>query len=302
MSNATHSIDRTGLFMGAGAYLCWGLLPLYFKAVKSVPAVEVLANRICWALVLLLAITFITRRTDKLRAVFTSWRVVAMLGLSALLICLNWLTYIWAVQNSHVLEASLGYFLNPLINVLLGMIFLGERLNRVQSFAVALAAAGVAVLAAGAAAGLWISLTLALSFGFYGLVRKMAPVQSLEGLAVEAMLLLPIASGYLIWSAAVGTIAFGSSVSITVLLVLLGAVTAAPLLLFNAAARRLRYSTLGLLQYLAPTLQFMLAVLAFGEAMTTPHIICFALIWTGLIIYAGDGLRNARRMRPAPAE
>ncbi|MBW4329712.1 EamA family transporter RarD [Stakelama sp. CBK3Z-3] len=302
MTHGTHSIDRTGFFQGAGAYLMWGLLPLYFKAVIAVPAVEVLANRICWALVLLIAITAFTGRIDRLRSVFAHPRAVAMLAVSAVLICVNWLTYIWAVQNAHVLAASLGYFLNPLINVLLGMMFLGERLSRVQKMAVLLAAAGVAVLAVEAAAGLWISLTLALSFGFYGLVRKTAPAESLEGLTVEATLLLPVAGGYLIWRASHGGIALGSSPGITILLVLLGAVTAAPLLLFNAAAKRLRYATLGLLQYLAPTLQFLLAVLAFGEAMTGAHILCFTLIWIGLAIYAVDGVRSARRMRPAPIE
>ena len=296
---ATQTIDRTGLFQGAGAYLCWGLLPLYFKALEGVPAVEVLANRICWALVLLVAITFATRRMPQLRAVFANRRAVLMLGVSALLICLNWLTYIWAVQNAHVLPASLGYFLNPLVNVLLGMVFLGERLTRGQAVAVGIAACGVAVLASQAAAGLWISLTLALSFGLYGLVRKITPAESLEGLTVEATLLLPIAGGYLAFEAFSGTIALGSSPGITLLLVLLGAVTAAPLLLFNAAAKRLRYATLGLLQYLAPTLQFLLAVLAFGEAMTTAHIVCFAAIWTGLASYAVDGVRTTRRVRAA---
>jgi chloramphenicol-sensitive protein RarD len=202
------------------------------------------------------------------------------------------------VQNGHVLGASLGYFLNPLVNVLLGVVVLGERLKRMQMAAVALAAAGVAVLASGAGTGLWISLSLAFSFGLYGLMRKIAPVESLEGLTVETALLTPFALAYMAWLASNDALVFGDAPGLTALLVLAGAVTAVPLLLFAGAARLLPYSTLGLLQYLAPTLQFVLAITVFGEAMTPSHIVCFALIWAGLALYV---LSSVRKPRPVPA-
>ena len=222
--------------------------------------------------------------------------------LTAVLIGVNWLVYIYAVVSGHVLEGSLGYYLNPLFNVLLGVVLLKERLSRAQVFATLLAGAGVAVLAAGAGSGLWISLTLAFSFGLYGFLRKIAPVDSLEGLSIETALLAPIAAGWLFWLAADGSLRFGVlGPGTDVLLALGGAVTAIPLLLFTAAARRLPYSTLGFLQYLAPSLQFLLAVLVFGEAFTVPHMICFGAIWTALAIFSIDGWRSAARARAAPA-
>jgi chloramphenicol-sensitive protein RarD len=201
------------------------------------------------------------------------------------------------VFNGHVLAASLGYFLNPLVNVALGTIVLKERLTRGQGVAVALAAVGVAILAVEARDGLWISLTLALSFGLYGLVRKMAAVESLEGLTIETALLAPFGLAYLGWLAATGNVALGDDLRISLLLVLAGAVTATPLLLFAAAARRMRYSTLGLLQYLAPSIQFVLAITVFGEALETAQLACFALIWTACLIYAASSLSAHRRLQ-----
>lgn len=291
------NLDRRGLGFGLGAYLIWGFLPLYFLLLAGVTAGEIVADRIVWSLVLLIGILAVAGRFGKLLAVLRDTRTLGLLAISAALISVNWLVYIWAVQHDHVLAASLGYFLNPLVNVLIGVVVLGERLTRTQMAAAALAAAGVIVLAVGAGAGLWISLTLAVSFAFYGLVRKVAPVESLEGLTIETGLLTPIALGYMAWLASNDALVFGDAVGMTGLLVLAGAITAVPLLLFAGAARLLPYSTLGLLQYLAPTLQFLLAITVFGEVMTLSHIVCFALIWSGLALYV---FGSVRRPRPTP--
>jgi chloramphenicol-sensitive protein RarD len=216
------------------------------------------------------------------------------LVLTSALIGINWLVYIYAVMSGHVLEGSLGYYLNPLVNVLLGVVLLKERLSRFQKIAVGLAAAGVAVLAAGAGEALWISLTLAASFALYGYLRKVAPVDSLEGLSIETVILLPLALGWIVWLEQAGGGHFLETRSTDILLVLGGAVTAIPLLLFTAAARRLPYSTLGFLQYVAPSLQFLLAVLVFGEPLTTAHMVCFAAIWTALAIFVFEGVRTGR--------
>lgn len=285
---------RKGVLFGLGAYLSWGFLPVYFKLLGGVLPTEVVAQRVLWSVLLLVVLITAARRWEHLRAAIRDPKAVRILLCSSILIAANWLIYIWAIGARHVLETSLGYFLNPLVNVVMGVALLKERLTRAQGIAVALAAAGVSVLAVGASSGLWISLALAGTFATYGLLRKIAPVDSLEGLTIETLLLSPAAALYLWWLARQGGIAFGGDGGVSALLAFGGIVTAVPLLLFAAAARRLRYSTLGLLQYLAPTIQFLLAVLAYGEPMTTAHIICFALIWTGLAVFAADGLRRAR--------
>ncbi|TKD52079.1 EamA family transporter RarD [Sphingomonas baiyangensis] len=281
------------------AYGIWGMLPLFFLPLAAASAGEVVASRILWSLALLLAILGLRARFGRLRAAFADRRALVMLAASATCIAINWLIYIWAVQHGQVLAASLGYFLNPLVNVALGMIVLKERLSRVQAAAVGLAAIGVLVLAVQAAGALWISLGLAFSFAFYGLIRKLVAVESLEGLTVETILLTPPSIAWLAWLGAGGALAFGTTDIVTLFLILSGVVTAVPLLLFAAAARRLPYSMLGLLQYLAPTLQFLLAVLVLGETMTTAHIVCFACIWSGLLLYVAGNLGELRRPRPA---
>lgn len=290
---------RSGAGLGLGAYLLWGFLPLYFKAIDQVAPTETVAQRVLWSLLLMAALVAATRRWGALRAALANPRAMGLLALTALLIAGNWLLYIWAVVNDHVLETSLGYFLNPLVNVVMGVAFLKERLTRAQTIAVLLAAAGVSVLAVGAAGGLWISLGVAFSFASYGLLRKIAPVESLEGLTIETILLAPFAAAYIWWLGSQDALSFGDGLGVSTLLALGGVATAVPLLLFAAAARRLRYSTLGLLQYVAPTIQFLLAVLAFGEPLTTAHILCFAAIWSGLALYAADGLRSRPAARPA---
>lgn len=296
---APERLDRTGLLQGLGAYGIWGLLPLFFWLLDGVDAGEVVAMRVLWSVALLGGLILLLRRGPALAAALRSRRAMGFLAISAALISVNWLVYIWAIQHHHVLEASLGYFLNPLVNVLLGVVLLRERLGVAQIAAVALAGLGVAILAAGAGQGIWISLTLAFTFGFYGLVRKIAPVESLEGLAIETAILAPFAGIYLYWLSGHAGLGFGQTPLWTVALALSGIVTATPLLLFAAAARRLPYSTLGLLQYLAPTMQFVLAITFFGETMTLAHAICFALIWTGLAVYAVSGTISARRRRLA---
>jgi chloramphenicol-sensitive protein RarD len=294
------SSRRTGLLLGLGAYFVWGVLPLYFKAIDHVSALEIVCHRIVWSLLFLLALATLTRRWPGIRAALATPRVVTTLIVTSLLIGANWLIWIYAVVSGHVLEGSLGYFLNPIVNVLYGVFLLKERLTRFQTFAVFLAAAGVAVLAAGASGAIWISLSLAFSFATYGYLRKVAPVDSIEGLTIEtAMLTLPALAWILILQRS-GTGAFlAGDTNTDVLLVAGGVITAVPLLLFTAAARRLPYSTLGFLQYIAPSLQFLLAVVAFGEHFTFAHALCFGAIWTALVIFVFESVRMAGKARAA---
>lgn len=296
-SQAPQRLDRTGLTQGLAAYVCWGILPLFFWLLSAVDAGEVVAARVLGSLAFLAILIVALRRLPALAAIFRDRRTLGLLGISAALISVNWLVFIWAVQHHHVLESSLGYFLNPLVNVLLGVVVLRERLGPAQLAAVALAAIGVAVLAIGAGDGIWISLTLAFSFGFYGLVRKVVPAGALEGLAIETAILSPIALTYLVWLSGAHGLTWGEGGVTTAALAVSGIVTAIPLLLFAGAARRLPYSTLGLLQYIAPTMGFISAITFFGEAMTLAHAICFACIWTGLAIVAIHGTLIARRRR-----
>lgn len=291
---AAGSEAAIGVGLGLGAYLIWGFLPLYMKAVGSVPATEILAHRIFWSVLLLGGVVTALRRWSAIAALLRAPRTLGVLLLTALLIAGNWLTYIWAVNAGHVLDTSLGYFINPLVNVALGVLVLRERLRRAQLAAVALAGIGVASLAIAVGSLPWISLVLAFSFGLYGLLRKIAPVDPLTGLFAETALLAPLCLAYLGWLAAAGASSFGASAGIDLLLVLSGLLTAAPLLMFAAAGKRLRYATVGLLQYVAPTIQFLLAVFLYGEALTGAHLVTFALIWAGLAIYAADALRAAR--------
>ncbi|MEA3044852.1 MAG: chloramphenicol-sensitive protein RarD [Sphingomonadales bacterium] len=298
-----HGNQRAGLLFGLGAYLLWGVLPLYFKLLKSVSPTEIVAHRILWSLVLLAILVLLWRRWPAIRAAAATSRILMTLAVTALLIAINWLIYIWAVLNGHVLAGSLGYYLNPLVNVLLGVVLLKERLTRGQAAAVALAALGVAVLALRAADGLWISLALASSFGLYGFIRKIAPVDALEGLTIETAMLAPVSLVWILWLQQQGQGGFAAYDSATTaLLVLGGAVTAIPLLLFNAAAKRLPYSTLGFLQYIAPSIQFLLAVLVFGETFSPAHALCFAAIWSALLIFAWEGLRLGRARARAAAQ
>jgi chloramphenicol-sensitive protein RarD len=251
-----------------------------------------------WAFLVLAALCVAQRRGREIAAVFQARRTAAVLALAAAFIALNWLGYVWAVANARVLETSLGYYMNPLLNVLFGVAVLGERLERPVQVAVAIAAAAVAWLAVSAGHVPWIALLLATSFALYGLMRKLAPVGAVVGLLVETAFLLPLAGGYLAWAAATGRSAFVSSgATLGVLLALSGPVTAIPLLFFAGAARRLPLSTLGFLQYLSPTLQFLLAVLVYREPFDRARLVAFVLIWIALAVFAWH---SARRGAPEP--
>ena len=290
--------DQGGLPYALGAYTIWGFVPLFFKLLTSVPPVEVLAQRIVWSLPLCFLIMLFRRQVGDYLAALKDWRVLRMLLASSVLIALNWLVYIHAVFSDHVLAASLGYYLNPLVNVMLGMIFLGERLSRLQALAVVIAAIGVAILLAGALDTLWISLTLALSFGTYGLIRKTAPVGSLPGLAIETTLLLPIALAAAVWFIWIGDgRGFGSGAQISWLLAAGGVVTAIPLLLFATAARRMSYAALGFVQYLAPSLAFLLSLFVFDEPLKPAQLACFLLIWASIAVFSFDMWRKMRADR-----
>jgi chloramphenicol-sensitive protein RarD len=289
---------RGGLPYALAAYTIWGFVPLFFKLLESVPAVEVLAQRIIWSLPLCFLIMVFRRQITGYLAALRDPRVLRMLLASALLIAVNWLVYIFAIFTGHVLAASLGYYLNPLINVMLGMLFLGERLGRLQLVAVVIAGIGVAILLAGALDTLWISLTLALTFGFYGLIRKIVPVGSLPGLAIETTLLMPLALAAAGWYLWVGDgRGFGADSSISLLLMAGGIVTAVPLLLFATAARRMSYAALGFAQYLAPTLQFLLGLFAFHEPLKPVQLACFVLIWISIAVFSFDMWRKVRAER-----
>jgi len=288
---------RTGFVLGLAAYALWGVLPVYFKALAAVPAVDIVAHRILWSLPFLAALILLSRGWQKVRDALAQPRTLGMLLLTALLIGGNWLLYVYAVTSDHILAASFGYYLNPLANVLLGRFVLHERLNRLQWIAVAIAAAGISVLAAGALGQLWISLTLCVTFALYGLLRKIVPADAITGLGIETAILFPLAIAWLAWRHSTGAAVMGTNDAQTGLLLLAGVVSTTPLLLFTAAAKRLRYSTLGMLQFLAPTLQFAIAVL-YGERITWAHVAAFPAIWLALALYVTALLRAPRLPQP----
>ncbi|RZJ60811.1 MAG: EamA family transporter RarD [Acidovorax sp.] len=289
-----------GILYAALAYVAWGLFPLYFKQVADVPSLEVVMHRTLWSLVFVLAVLLVRRQWAWMGAVVRQPRVLAAFALSALLLSGNWLTYVWAVQNQHVVDASLGYFILPLVNVALGYVFLHERPRPGQWVAVAVAAAGVLWLTVQAGRLPWIALVLASSFGVYGLLRKVAALGALEGLALETMMLAPVAAIVLGWWAwqGQGAMVQGDAVTLGWLLVA-GPLTAVPLLLFAAGARLIPMSTLGILQYISPSLQFALGVWVFHEAFEPARLVGFVLIWAALCVYSAEGWWSVRRAEPA---
>ena len=282
---------RTGILSAASAFLCWGLFPLYFHAIGEVPPLQILAHRMLWSL-LFLVIVLAVRKQWAWLAVVRQPRVFGSFVASAVLLSVNWLIYIWAVNNNHVIEASLGYFINPLVNISLGYLLLKERLRPAQWMAIAVAALGVAWLTWQAGTVPWIALALAFSFGGYGLLRKTAALGALEGLSFETMVLFPVAAAYVVWLTVHGQNAFinTESTSTQLLLMAAGPITAIPLLLFASGARQIPLSVLGLLQYLSPTLQFLLGVWLFHEPFTPDRLVGFALIWAALALFAAEGL------------
>jgi chloramphenicol-sensitive protein RarD len=289
-----------GILYAAGAFIIWGLLPLYWHALDALPPLEILSHRIVWALLVTLILVAL-RRTGWawLTQALRTPRTLLTFGLSALLLSVNWWIYIWAVNNGHVIETSLGYFINPLVNVLLGVLFLKERLRPGQAFAVAVAACGVLYLTLQLGSPPWIALSLAVSFAIYGLLRKTANLGSLDGLTLETLLLALPALGFLLFLESRGQGAFPhAGPAISLLLLFGGALTAAPLLLFAAGARRVTLTTMGILQYIAPSIQFLLGLTYFQEPLSTQRLVGFALVWSALLIYTLEstfqGARAAR--------
>lgn len=287
-----------GVAYALGSFGLWGLFPLYFKAVSSVPAPEVLAHRVVWSVVFVGVLLLLVRQWGTVGAILADRRRRYRLIASSLLISANWLIFIWAVAHDRVLEASLGYFITPLVSVLLGRVVLGERLFRVQWLAVGLAAVGVTWMLVGVGVVPWVALGLAATFGSYGLVRKLADVPAIPGLFVETLIVGPPALAYLLWLGVEGVGEFGArGLGFDGLLIAAGLVTATPLILFAQATRRLRLASVGLFQYIVPTMQMLLAVFAFGEVFTPQHAITFGCIWIGLALYSASAFGGRERAR-----
>lgn len=288
---------RVGAAYGIGAYVFWGISPVYFKVIAAVPAAEVLAHRIIWSVLLLVVLVAVRREWAAIRAALVDRRRLLTLLCTGVLVGGNWYGFIWSIENHQLMQASLGYFINPLVSVLLGFVFLRERLRVGQWCSVAAATVAVVYLTHAEHTLPWLGLYLAVTFGLYGLLRKKIDVASHIGLTVETAFLLPVALTYLVYLMAVGSAAFTRvSVMLDLELFAAGAITTTPLLLFNAAARRLRLATLGFLQYLAPTGHFLLA-LCFGEPMSHARWVAFIVIWGALVLYSVDTARHARRPR-----
>ena len=291
-----------GILYAASAYVLWGLFPLYFSHLSTVPATEVLVHRVVWSLVFVLAVLAWRRQWAWLAPTLRQPRVIGAFVASALLLSCNWLTYIWSVNHGHVVDASLGYFITPLVNVLLGYTVLHERPRRLQWAALALATLGVVWLTVAAGQLPWIALVLAASFSGYGLLRKIAPLGALEGLSLETMLLaLPALVELLLWWGRGPTSFPSPDLATNLWLIGVGPLTAVPLLLFAAGARRISMTTLGLLQYIGPSIQFALGVWLFNEPFGGQRLIGFGLIWAALLVYSADGWRVSRRAVPAAA-
>ena len=294
----SHQQSASGVLLALGAFLIWGLSPIYFKSLRTIPAFEILLHRMVWSFLLLLPIVLATRRWQEFMAVICDWRKLSTLAVTTLLVSGNWFVYIWAVNHDRILEASLGYYINPLFNVLLGVVFLRERLRGLQVVSVVLAAIGVVYLTIHIGALPWISLVLALSFAFYGLIRKVAPVNALVGLTVETLLLCVPAAAYLFVIGTAGRGAFlHLNAATDLLLMCAGLVTAVPLLLFTAGARKIHFSTVGILQYCAPSCNFLIAILVYNEPMLQAQWVTFLLIWTALGLFSLDSMITYRNHR-----
>jgi chloramphenicol-sensitive protein RarD len=289
-----------GLLSATGAFLTWGLTPIYFKALAVVPAFQILLHRIIWSFVLLLTLLWLGKRWQAFTAALRNGRTLLILMASTTVVAVNWFLFIWAINSNHILQTSLGYYINPLVNVVLGLVFLKERLRRLQVLAVLLAGAGVLYLTLHHGRFPWVALTLAVSFGCYGLIRKVAPVEALEGLAVETLLLsLPAVAG-LLYLERLGSGAFlHHDWRVDLLLAGTAFITAVPLLLFTTGARLLPLRTMGFLQYLAPSCTFLLAVLVYHEPFAREQLLTFLVIWTALALYSLDAVITYRKTQAA---
>jgi chloramphenicol-sensitive protein RarD len=293
---------RDGLIAAFFAYIMWGVLPVYFKVVGDVSALEVLVHRIVWAVPFGALIIFARRQWPEVRRALTHKDMFSLLVLAAFLIAGNWFVYIWAVQTDRIFQASLGYYINPLLFTVVGVFFLGEKLHRFQTAAVFLAAAGVIVLTVSGGQFPWISLVLGTSFTAYGVIRKRVVIGGMPGLFVETLVLFPISAIYLIWLMSTGISAFTpGDLPMMGLLLMAGPVTVLPLLCFALAARRLNLSTVGFMQFIAPTLQFVTGIF-YGEELTPAHIVCFSFIWLAVALFSWDALRRSRAETPVVGE
>ncbi|AJQ96390.1 EamA family transporter RarD [Gynuella sunshinyii] len=292
------STQKSGVLFALSAYGIWGFLVIYFKVLKHVPAQEILIHRIFWSIIFtgLLLVAF--KNLNGLRTILHTPQKLMTLLLSSALIATNWLIFIWAIQHDRMLDASLGYYINPLVNILLGLVFLQEKLRRLQWFAVALAFSGVAIQLIAFGKLPWISLALAMSFGVYGLIRKQVQIDAQTGLFVETLILLLPAIIYVFWNDHNETFnMLNNSWQLNIWLILAGPFTSIPLILFAAGAKRLNYSTMGFFQYIAPSVMFLLAVFVFGEVFTLSKGVTFGFIWTALFIFSYDGIHQHRQQR-----
>ena len=287
---------KKGVLLAIGAYTMWGIAPIYFKTITFVPALEILSHRVIWSFFFLAIIIHFSHQWRNVVSIFQSKSKMLYLIATALLIGANWLIFIWAINANHMLDASLGYYINPLINVVFGMLFLGERLRKLQWFAVALAAIGVAIQIVVFGSVPVVAFALAISFAFYGLLRKKVSVNGQTGLFIETLVLVPAALIYLAWFADSATSSMANNeLNLNLLLISAGIVTTLPLLCFTGAATKLKLSTLGFFQYIGPSLMFLLAVLIYGEAFSTDKAITFTFIWGALVVFSYDGLTQGRK-------
>jgi chloramphenicol-sensitive protein RarD len=296
LSEQTPAKPLAGLFYSASAFLIWGISPIYWKALKSVPAVEIILHRVVWSFFFLMLLIVFSNRRHEFFTFIKTKKTLATMTLTALLVSCNWLIYIWAVNHDFLLQASLGYYINPLVNVLLGVVFLKERLRRYQLIAVMLAGAGVLYLTIFYGQFPWIALSLAASFGLYGLIRKMSPVGSLVGLTIETLILTIPSVICLIYLDNTGSGSFlNGRIQITLLLMGTSIITALPLLFFNLGAKRITLASLGFMQYIAPSCMFAMAVFIFHEPFIKAQLISFVMIWTALGIYSTDSVVYYRK-------
>ena len=288
---------KSGVIFAVSAYIMWGIAPLYFKLLTRVPALEILMHRIVWSVLVLCVLLFVRKKIPQVKKAISDSKVVRTLAISGFLLACNWLIFIWAVNNNQLLDASLGYFINPLFNVLLARLFLQESLSRLQLLAVFVALLGVALLVVSYAQIPWIALLLAITFSVYGLLRKKVNVDSMPGLLVESSLMLPFALLYWFIADTSRGNMLANSNELNLTLLMAGIVTTAPLLCFTAAAKRIRFTTLGFFQYIGPSLMFLMAILFFQEPLDMTRVITFALVWCGLLIYVVDSLRVYRKAK-----
>ncbi|QHJ12164.1 Protein RarD [Paraglaciecola mesophila] len=290
---------KSGVLFAIAAYTMWGIAPMYFKLIGQVPAMEILMHRIIWSVLVLVLLVAVTGKINKVKQAILNPKVMQILLISGLLLAANWFIFIWAINNNHLLDASLGYYINPLLNVFLGRIFLGERLRRMQKVAVGLALSGVAYFIVSYGQLPWVALALAGTFGIYGLLRKQVAVDSLPGLLIESVFLLPPAIVYWIWFAGEYSNMLTNDLPLNITLICAGIVTTAPLLCFTAAAKRIMFSTLGFFQYIGPSLMFVLAAAVYGEPLDNSKLVMFAFVWLALGLFSYDSLRQYQKVKKA---